>query len=127
MRAERIEAVPRPVVAVGNDYPVGHLHPPHHHRRSQLLFAEVGTMLVRTTQGAWMVPSHQGIWIPRGTTHSITMLSRVATRSVYLDHDAAEGMASECQVVAVGTSRVKTSRVNDPICPIDSARKISHP
>ena len=50
IRAALIEATPRPVVAVGNDYPAGHEHPAHSHRRSQLLFAEHGTMLVRTAQ-----------------------------------------------------------------------------
>lgn len=101
IRANDIEAVPRPVTAVGNDYPAGHVHPTHQHRRSQLLFAEWGTMLVQTAAGAWMVPAHQGIWIPGGVAHSITMLSRVATRSVYLEGRAAEGMATQCQVVGV--------------------------
>jgi hypothetical protein len=40
IRANEIEAVPRPITSVGNDYPAGHLHPAHQHRRSQLLFAE---------------------------------------------------------------------------------------
>jgi AraC-like DNA-binding protein len=101
IRASEIEAVPRPVTAVGNDYPAGHVHPVHRHRRSQLLFAEWGTMLVRTSDGAWMVPTHQAIWIPAGIAHSITMLSRVATRSVYLDRDAAAAIAKQCQVVGI--------------------------
>ena len=101
IRAQEIEAVPRPITAVGNDYPAGHVHPAHRHRRSQLLFAEWGTMLVRTAQGAWMVPPHQGIWIPAGVIHSITMLSKVATRSVYLEDAAADGMARQCQVLGI--------------------------
>jgi AraC-like DNA-binding protein len=101
IRAQEIEAVPRPVTAVGNDYPAGHVHPAHRHRRSQLLFAEWGTMLVQTATGAWMVPAHQGIWIPAGLTHSITMLSDVATRSVYLEDGAAAGMAKQCQVLGI--------------------------
>jgi hypothetical protein len=80
IRAQEIEAVPRPITAVGNDYPAGHFHPAHQHRRSQLLFAEWGTMLVQAADGAWMVPTHQGIWIPAGVTHSITMLSQVAKK-----------------------------------------------
>jgi AraC-like DNA-binding protein len=100
-RANEIEAVPRPITAVGNDYPAGHVHPAHRHRRSQLLFAEWGTMLVQTTSGAWMVPTHQGIWIPAGVTHSITMLSQVATRSVYLASGAAEAMSKQCQVLGI--------------------------
>jgi AraC-like DNA-binding protein len=101
IRAQEIEAVPRPVTAVGNDYPAGHVHPAHQHRRSQLLFAEWGTMLVQTATGAWMVPTHQGIWIPAGVVHSITMLSQVATRSVYLESSAAAAMARQCQVLGI--------------------------
>jgi AraC-like DNA-binding protein len=101
IRAQELEAVPRPVTSVGNDYPAGHVHPAHRHRRSQLLFAEWGTMLVQTADGAWMVPTHQGIWIPASVSHSITMLSRVATRSVYLEGSVAKGMATQCQVVGI--------------------------
>jgi AraC-like DNA-binding protein len=101
VRAEKIEGIARPVVAVGNDYPAGHLHAAHSHRRSQLLFAETGTMLVETQYGSWMVPPHQAMWIPAAVRHSITMLSTVATRSVYLDAPASRGMANHCQVVGV--------------------------
>jgi AraC-like DNA-binding protein len=101
IRANEIDAVRRPVTAVGNDYPAGHVHPAHQHRRSQLLFAEWGTMLVRTDAGAWMVPAHQGIWIPGGVIHGITMLSDVATRSVYLESEAATGMPQQREVVGI--------------------------
>jgi AraC-like DNA-binding protein/mannose-6-phosphate isomerase-like protein (cupin superfamily) len=102
IRAEQIENVARPIVAVGNEYPDGHHHPPHSHRRSQLLFAEHGTMLVQTGQGAWMVPPSQGVWIPGGTVHGITTLGAVSTRSVYLEPEASAGMARRCQVLGVG-------------------------
>lgn len=101
IRAAQVEVTPRPVVAVGNDYPAGHEHPAHSHRRSQLLFAEHGTMLVRTDQGAWMVPPSQGIWIPGGTEHAIGMIGAVATRSVYVEPDARDGLARDCRVVGI--------------------------
>jgi AraC-like DNA-binding protein len=103
IRAEQIENVPRPAIAVGNDYPAGHRHAPHQHRRSQLLYAETGTMLVETAHGAWLVPPHQAMWIPAGITHSIAMLDRVATRSVYLDEAAASGMPGQCRVLAISS------------------------
>jgi len=99
IRASQIEATPRPVVAVGNDYPAGHEHPAHSHRRSQLLFAEHGTMLVHTGRGAWMVPPSQAIWIPAGTVHGIAMMDAVATRSVYVEPDARPDLAQDCRVV----------------------------
>jgi AraC-like DNA-binding protein/mannose-6-phosphate isomerase-like protein (cupin superfamily) len=102
IRAARIEAIARPIVAAGNEYPAGHEHPAHSHRRSQFLFAERGTMLVRTEQGAWLVPPSQGIWIPGGMVHGITMVDEVATRSVYLEPDAPTRRPQECQVLDVG-------------------------
>ena len=39
-----------------------------------------------------MVWTHQGVWIPAGVARSITRPGRVATRSVYLDRDAAAGI-----------------------------------
>jgi AraC-like DNA-binding protein len=58
-------------------------------------------MLVRTGQGAWMVPPSQGIWIPGGIVHSITMVDYVATRSVYLEPDAQTKHSQDCQVLEV--------------------------
>jgi mannose-6-phosphate isomerase-like protein (cupin superfamily)/AraC-like DNA-binding protein len=102
IRAEQVEGVARPIVSVGNDYPNGHQHPPHKHRRDQLLFAERGTMLVQTEHGSWVVPTSQGIWIPGGTTHGMTMLGDVATRSVYLEPAVVGNMPKQCHVVSIG-------------------------
>jgi AraC-like DNA-binding protein len=96
-----VEAVARPIVAVGNEYPAGHEHPAHKHRRSQFLFAERGTMLVSTGQGAWMVPPSQGIWIPEGTVHGMTMVDELATRSVYLEADVETRRSHDCEVLGV--------------------------
>src|ERR1700754_3921888 len=95
-RASQIEAAPRPVVAVGNEYPSGSQHAPHSHRRSQFLFAEKGTMLVRTEQGAWLVPPSEGIWIPGGMIHAISMVGQVHTRSVYLEPGAPSARPAQC-------------------------------
>lgn len=84
-RANQHETAPQPVIAVGNEYPSGHVHPPHRHRRSQFLYAEYGTMIVDTDEGAWLVPPHEGIWIPAGIRYGMRMQSAVATRSVYFD------------------------------------------
>src|SRR3546814_12417289 len=51
-----LDAIPRAVVAIGTDYPHGHLLPSHHHRRAQLLYGATGVMQVRTEDGNWVVP-----------------------------------------------------------------------
>ena len=48
-----------------------------------------------------MVPPSQGIWIPSGTVHSITMLGQVTTRSVYLESEAQARGSQACQVLGV--------------------------
>lgn len=100
-RANAYEDSVQPVIAVGNSYAAGHRHPPHRHRRSQLLYAEVGTMLVDTDDGGWLVPPHEAVWIPGGTLHGIRMQSPVETRSVYFDADTAHGFPTRCQVIEV--------------------------
>ena len=42
------EHVPRPVVAIGNDYPAAFELAPHRHRRAQLLYASEGLVSVST-------------------------------------------------------------------------------
>jgi mannose-6-phosphate isomerase-like protein (cupin superfamily) len=100
-RAAQYEDVPRPVMAVGNDYPAHHTHPMHQHRRAQLLHAITGTMVVTTEQGCWIVPPRQGLWIPKGVRHGFLMIGTVITRSVYVEPDAARGMPAQCRVLEI--------------------------
>jgi AraC-like DNA-binding protein/mannose-6-phosphate isomerase-like protein (cupin superfamily) len=100
-RAADYEATPRPIIAVGNDYPAGHHHPPHRHRRWQLLYAASGIMVVGTAHGAWVVPPQRAVWVPGGTRHEIRMIDRVTTRSVYVEPDAATELPRRCQVVGI--------------------------
>ncbi|SLN17875.1 AraC family transcriptional regulator [Oceanibacterium hippocampi] len=93
--------VPRPVVALGSDYPDGYLIAPHSHRRGQLLYASTGVVVVTTPDGAWMMPPQRGIWIPPGTVHEVRMLGPVRMRSLYLDAEAARGMPDHCQALGV--------------------------
>ncbi len=100
-QVELYDAIPRPVIALGNTYPDGHAIPPHHHRRSQLLYGASGAIMVATAQGAWVVPPQRGMWIPGGIVHDVRMLGYVATCSLYLEPAAAQGMPDRCQVVSI--------------------------
>lgn len=100
-RAAEYEATPRPVIAVGNDYPAGHVHPPHSHGRAQLLYGAVGTMIVETAQGTWVVPPQQAVWIPALVRHGMRMVGPVTTRSVYLAPAATAALPTHCQVIGV--------------------------
>ena len=100
-RAAQYEDVRRPIIAVGNEFPSGHSHPTHVHRRSQLLHAIAGTMVVSTGQGSWVVPPQQGLWVPGGVEHGFHMVGRVVTRSIYIDPTFVEGMPTACRVLQV--------------------------
>lgn len=89
------------VVVRQTRYPSGFHITPHWHARAQFLYAISGTMTVRTPRRAWIVPPSRALWIPAGTVHEIRINSPVAMRSVYVEREAAAGMAGECVVLAV--------------------------
>ncbi|WP_428485289.1 AraC family transcriptional regulator [Rhodopila sp.] len=98
---EVVENVSRPIIAVGNDYPYGHVIAPHQHRRSQLISGTSGAVVVATPQGKWVMPPQHGIWIPAGTIHDVCMLGAVSIQSLYLEPEIADGMPDRCQVVGI--------------------------
>lgn len=100
-RVEVFDDIARPIIALGNDFPDGYTLLPHQHRRSQLLYAASGAIIVGTVQGSWVVPPHRGIWIPGGVAHSVQMLGAVSTRSLYLEPGAIPHMPPLCQVVSI--------------------------
>jgi AraC-like DNA-binding protein len=95
------DATPRPVVAVGNDYPDDFEVTPHHHGRGQFLHGGSGVMTVRTEHGAWVVPPEEAVWIPAGVEHSLRMIGQVSTRSLFIAAAAAPAMPATCQVFAI--------------------------
>ena len=95
----QLDAVARPVVAIGTEYPDGHVLPMHSHRRSQLLYGATGAMQVVAGGGRWLVPPQQAVWIPAGIAHQVT-LHGVSTRSLYIE-SAALNLGAECRVIAI--------------------------
>jgi AraC-like DNA-binding protein len=100
-RVENFDDVPRPLIALGNDYANGQVIAPHRHRRSQLLYGASGALIVNTAFGTWVVPPQHGMWIPSGVTHEVRMLGDVRTRSLYVEPGADAAMPERCQVVSI--------------------------
>ena len=95
------ESVPRPVIAIGHDYPPSFELDRHHHLRNQLLYAEKGVAVVSTPQGAWVAPPERAVWIPAGVPHSVRMVGAVSTRSVLIEPGALRfGHRSSSEAVA---------------------------
>ena len=96
------DSVPRPVVAIGNEYPAGYSGTPHSHRRAQLLYGASGLMTVSTRHGAWVVPPERAVWLPAGEVHNVDMpQGPVSTRSAYVWPDAIQGLPQRCQVLGM--------------------------
>ena len=96
-----VDDTPRPVVAIGNDYPDGHLIAPHRHRRGQLISGATGLVVVFNAEGTWVMPPQRGMWIPPATEHHVRMVGAVKMQSLYVERDATKGMPDHCQVVGM--------------------------
>jgi AraC-like DNA-binding protein/mannose-6-phosphate isomerase-like protein (cupin superfamily) len=95
------EDVPRPVVAIGNEYPPSHELDWHQHLRGQVLYAAKGVVAVRTSQGAWVAPPERAVWIPPSVPHSVRMVGAVSTRTVLIEPGVWRSAGDRCRVVGV--------------------------
>jgi AraC-like DNA-binding protein/mannose-6-phosphate isomerase-like protein (cupin superfamily) len=96
-----IETAAGPVHTSPNHYSAGDLVERHSHKRTQLLYARSGVVLVTTDQGRWMVPPEHALWIPPGVEHSVEMLGAVTMLSLYLDASAVPDLPGFVRVVSI--------------------------
>ncbi len=97
---DSVDAVARPVLAIGTDYPPGTLLDTHTHRRAQFLYGMSGVMEVETDDGAWAIPPYSGVWIPAGKRHRVRMQG-VSTRSLYIEPASAPRPTGHCEALVV--------------------------
>lgn len=95
-----VDHLPRPVLALGSDYPPNTLLERHSHRRAQFLYAMNGLMKVETDDGQWLVPPFSGVWIPATKPHRVWMPG-VSTHSLYIDARDAPRENERCEVLQV--------------------------
>ncbi|MDR3511351.1 MAG: helix-turn-helix transcriptional regulator [Caulobacteraceae bacterium] len=93
--------VPRPVAALADEYPAGHVDPRHSHRRAQLIFASSGVMSVTTDEASFVIPPERAVWVPGGVAHEAYCRGPVSLRTVYVEPDAAAGLPTTCRVIEV--------------------------
>ena len=97
------DAVPRPAVAIGVEYPPSFELDWHQHRRGQLLYAANGVAVVSTRQGAWIAPAERAVWTPPDTPHAVRMVGSVRTCGVMIDARAGPGFLGPASKV-IGVS-----------------------
>ena len=95
--------LPSPVTTLVYEFAPGHVIPEHYHPEDQLVYASLGVMTVRTSQGTWVVPAQRAVWIPARTPHSIVMSGRVSMRTLYLRARMVRRLPRTCCVVNVST------------------------
>jgi AraC-like DNA-binding protein len=83
------------------EYKHGHVIRTHSHPWHQLVYASRGVMTVRTPEGAWVVPTHRGVWVPAGTKHSIEMSGAVSLRTLYLVPSLSRALPDRCRALAI--------------------------
>jgi len=81
---------------VDGDVIRNHSHPWH-----QLIYASRGVMTVRTPEGAWVVPTNRGVWVPARTRHSVQMSGLVSLRTLYILPSLDKSLPDRCRVVAI--------------------------
>lgn len=93
--------VARPIAVLARDIPGHHTTRWHSHRRGQLVFATSGVMIVRTRQGAWVIPPQRAVWVPAGIEHETETIGLVAMRTVYIEAPKARHLSPHCCAVNV--------------------------
>jgi AraC-like DNA-binding protein len=100
VHANDIPYVPRPALAVANDYPPDFELARHRHTRGQLVYAAEGVITVDTDEGAWAAPPERAVWIPAGIAHAVATVGAVKTRSVLIDASITT-RGNRCEILAV--------------------------
>ncbi|MGO1068721.1 AraC family transcriptional regulator [Lysobacter sp. CA199] len=95
------DSLPGRIVATSNEYPSHHRIARHKHRRSQLLYAAHGIMVVGTETGRWIVPPERACWVPAGMSHDVHVLVQISTRSIYIDPEVSAALPQDCRVIGV--------------------------
>lgn len=93
--------LPQSIAAMSKSFADGFVIALHAHERDQLLYAISGIMRLRTEREAWIVPPDGAVYIPAGTSHSVSMHGDVDMRTLYIDMIAAHKRPHALSVVAV--------------------------
>ncbi|WP_129778416.1 AraC family transcriptional regulator [Peristeroidobacter soli] len=97
----KLQNIPRPLAALAEEYPAGHVEPAHRHLRGQLLYASKGVMSVLTPAGGFVVPPERAVWLPPMTPHEVRCRQNVSLRTLYIDCQSSPRLPGTCCVIEV--------------------------
>lgn len=93
--------MPRPVAALADEYPSGHVDPMHNHVRAQLIYAISGVATVITGAAHFVLPPQRALWVPGGVEHEVHFRDQVSIRTLYIAPNATAGLPENCRIVEV--------------------------
>lgn len=73
----------------------------HNHPRAQLIYSINGVVRVLTSEGTWIVPPTQAVWIPTGVMHETLAVNKVSVRNLFIDPTATENLPKNVCVISV--------------------------
>lgn len=89
------------VGAMAKAFPAGFHIAPHCHARDQLLYAVSGTMRIRTSSEAWIVPPDRAVYLPAQIVHSVSMRGAVEMRTLYIGEGHGASLPRTPMVIVV--------------------------
>nr|WP_322029594.1 helix-turn-helix transcriptional regulator [Paraburkholderia sp. J76] len=90
-----------PLIALAGRQSAARVSAPHQHPSGQLLGLCSGLLSVRTTQGAWVLPTTRAVWIPPSHVHAARSHGPFAGWAVYVAPHACATLPAEPRAIAV--------------------------
>jgi AraC-like DNA-binding protein/quercetin dioxygenase-like cupin family protein len=102
--AKVIDAVPRPVVALGatmvsKDWEQAK----HWHHKAQLFYSMRGAINCKIEDGVWIVPPQCAVWIPGGVPHSASGSGETECYCLFVEPDAVSDFPKTCCTISVSS------------------------
>jgi AraC-like DNA-binding protein/mannose-6-phosphate isomerase-like protein (cupin superfamily) len=91
----------RPILSFAWHAPGAHRAASHSHARAHIILCEEGALWVAATEGTWLVPSGQAIWIPPAVHHEVYSHGAVSAKVLFVDDSSAGVMPARAGTVRV--------------------------
>jgi AraC-like DNA-binding protein len=91
----------RPILSFAWHMPRAHRAAAHHHPRGHIIHPTAGSFWVETSEGRWLVPTGQAIWVPPHVHHEVVSPGPVSARMIFVDPSATGSLPPRACTVRV--------------------------
>jgi len=89
------KVLPKPILPIRRDFPSYIKVTKHSHPWGQLVFLAGGALQVETSSGVYVVPAHQGLWLPPNVEHQVWCYHGAVDRSLHIEPALCEALPKE--------------------------------